>query len=140
MADILKHLERLRNHEKRQARIELTEARSEQTEIEQQLVENQAYVEEVRNSTIDNDPMEVARYHAFRLRMEMNRRNQSTRLNSASERVDNCRDRLDNAVRRAQPIEKLLEQRADEAAREARKNEANMLDELGLQGWWRKSA
>ena len=27
-----------------------------------------------------------------------------------------------------------------EAAREARKNEATMLDELGLQGWWRKSA
>ena len=140
MADILKHLERLRNHEKRQARIELTEARTEQTEIEERLVEDQAHVEEIRNSTIDNDPMEVARYHAFRLRMEMNRRNQSARLTSASERVDVCRGRLDNAVRRAQTIEKLLEQRADESAREARKNEATMLDELGLQGWWRKSA
>jgi len=82
----------------------------------------------------------VARYHAFRLRMEMTRRNQSDRLSSASVRVDGCRGRLDNAVRRAQTIEKLLEQRADEAAREARKNEAAMLDELGLQGWWRKSA
>lgn len=140
MADILKHLERLRSHEKRQARIDLTEAQSEKSEIEDVLAENHAHVEETRNSTIDNDPMEVARYHAFRLRMEMTRRNQNDRLNSVSGRVDNCRDRLDSAVRRAQTIEKLLEQRADEAAREARKNEAAMLDELGLQGWWRKSA
>lgn len=140
MADILKHLERLRNHEKRQARIELTEAQVEQTDIEQKLQDNQAHVDETRNSTIDNDPMEVARYHAFRLRMEMTRRNQSDRLQGVSERVDTCRTRLDSAVRRAQTIEKLLEQRADEAAREARKNEATMLDELGLQGWWRKSA
>ena len=140
MADILKHLERLRNHEKRQARIELTEAQNEKSMAEVELAENVAHVEKIRSSTSEDDPMEVARYHAFRLRMEMTRRRQSSRLNGASDRVDVCRDRLDNAVRRAQTIEKLLEQRADEAAREARKNEATMLDELGLQGWWRKSA
>jgi len=140
MADILKHLERLRNHEKRQARIELTEAQNEKDVAEVELAENVSHVQEIRDSTSADDPMEVARYHAFRLRMEMTRRRQSSRLNGASDRVDMCRNRLDSAVRRAQTIEKLLEQRADEAAREARKNEATMLDELGLQGWWRKSA
>jgi flagellar export protein FliJ len=140
MADILKHLERLRNHEKREARINLASAETEKDEAEEALEANRHRIDEIRQGVIDNDPLEVARYHAFRLRMEMHRRTESGKLSSAVGRVDTCRTRLNLAIRQAQTMEKLIQNRADEAAREARKNEATMLDELGLQGWWRKSA
>jgi flagellar export protein FliJ len=140
MADIFKHLERLRNHEKRQARIKLADAETDKHEAEDALDANRQRVDEIRQGVIDNDPQEVARYHAFRLRMEMHRRTESGKLSHAVGRVDTCRTRLNLAIRRAQTMEKLIQNRADEAAREARKNEATMLDELGLQGWWRNSA
>ena len=140
MADVLKHLERLSKYAKREARLEMAEAEEAMVHQQEVIAENAQRVDDERENHVIDDPMEVARYHAFRLRMEMLRRREVEKLTTRTERVDNARGHLDGAIRRAQTIERLLELKSERQAAEDRKTESNILDELGLQGWWRRTA
>lgn len=139
MSDVLKHLQRLREHEKKQAQTDLAKAELAQ-ELQAAKVEaNARSVEDARNGTSEDDAAEVARYHAFRLRMEMVRRREVGRLEKRKNAVSNARTTLNESVRKARTLDKIIENRDEEAAREARKSEENLMTELSLQGWWRKT-
>ena len=139
MADVLKHLQRLREHEKKQAQMDL--AKAEQAEEAQaEKVENNARsVTQARESTLEDSAAEVARYHAFRLRMEMVRRREVGRLEKRKAAVDSARETLNESLKQVRTLDKIIENREEEAAKEARKSEENLMNELSLQGWWRKT-
>jgi flagellar export protein FliJ len=140
MSKILEHLKRLREHEKKQARLGLSKAeREEQRQIER-IEAHHKTVAEVRENCRIDDPAEVARYHAFRLKMEMVRRRNEARLERCQVKVDQTRDKLTEKVKETRTLETLIENRQEaEAAEKARKDGAT-LDELGIQGWKRKTA
>ena len=140
MADVLKHLERLSKYAKREARVKMAEAEKAMAKQQEVIADNAQHVNDERENHVVDDPMEVARYHAFRLRMEMLRRREVEKLSTRTERVNSARGFLDGAIRRAQTIERLLELKEERQSTEARKTESKILDELGLQGWWRRTA
>ena len=140
MSNIRKHLQRLRDHEKKEARLRLAKAEIEQERQAARLEANNAEIEAARESHNHDDPAEVARYHAFRLRMEMVRRREEQKLTRANEKVDVRRDALNEKVRESRTLETLIERSEEEAAQEMRRQEASLLDELGLMGWSRKIA
>lgn len=139
MSDVLKHLQRLREHEKKQAQMDLTKAELAEEMQKAKVEENAQSVENAREATREDDAAEVARYHAFRLRMEMMRRREVGRLEKRKEAVQSARDTLNESVRKVRTLDKLIENREEEAAKEARKSEENLMTELSLQGWWRKT-
>jgi len=139
MADVLKHLQRLREHEKKQAQMELAKAERAEEAQAARVEENARRVEAAREGTQENDAAEVARYHAFRLRMEMMRRREVGRLQKRQHAVSDARNILNDSVRQARTLDKLIESKEEEAAKEARKSEEILMNELSLQGWWRKT-
>jgi flagellar export protein FliJ len=72
--------------------------------------------------------------------MEMVRRRNEARLERCQVKVDQTRDKLTEKVKETRTLETLIENRQEaEAAEKARKDGAT-LDELGIQGWKRKTA
>jgi len=139
MADVLKHLQKLREHEKKQAQMELAKAERAEEQQTARLDKNAQQVAQARENTPEDDAAEVARYHAFRLRMEMARRRETGRLEKRKHDVLQARDKLNTSVKNARTMEQLVENRAEEQAKEKRKKETALMDELGLQNWWRKT-
>ena len=139
MADVLKHLQKLREHEKKQAQMELAKAERAEEQQAARVEENAEQVAAARENTPEDSAAEVARYHAFRLRMEMARRREMGRLEKRQHEVSEAREKLNTSVKNARTMEKLIENRSEEQAKAARKKEATLMDELGLQNWWRKT-
>ena len=94
---------------------------------------------QARESTLEDSAAEVARYHAFRLRMEMVRRREVGRLEKRKAAVHSARETLNESLKQVRTLDKIIENREEEAAKEARKSEENLMNELSLQGWWRKT-
>jgi flagellar export protein FliJ len=139
MADVLKHLHKLREHEKKQAQMDLAKAqRAEDLQIEK-VEKNAQRVVDARAGTQENDASEVARYHAFRLRMEMIRRRETGRLQERQNQVSFARENLDHSVRQVRTLDKLIENREEETAKDARKAENELMNELSVQAWWRNT-
>lgn len=139
MADVLKHLHKLREHEKKQAQMDLSKA---QIAEEMQLVKIEANAQKVREAqenTQENNAAEVARYHAFRLRMEMIRRRESGRLQKRQDKVMAAREVLNQRVRQVRTLDHLIENRAEAAAKDARKIDNELMNELSVQAWWRNT-
>jgi flagellar export protein FliJ len=140
MSKILEHLKRLREHEKKQAHLGLSKAEREEQRQLERMEAHQKTVEEVRENCQVDDPAEVARYHAFRLKMEMVRRRDEARLERCQTKVDQSRDKLTEKVKETRTLETLIENRAEAEAAEKAKKDGATLDELGIQGWKRKTA
>jgi len=139
MADVLKHLHKLREHEKKQAQMDLAKAqRAEELQLEK-VEKNAQRVVDAREGTQENDASEVARYHAFRLRMEMIRRRETGRLQDRKNKVSLARENLNHSVRQVRTLDKLIENQEEKAAKEARKAETELMNELSVQGWWRNT-
>ena len=139
MADVLKHLQRLREHEKKQAQMDLAKAEQAEEAQAEKVDKNARSVTQARESTLEDSAAEVARYHAFRLRMEMVRRREVGRLEKRKAAVDSARETLNESLKQVRTLDKIIENREEEAAKEARKSEENLMNELSLQGWWRKT-
>jgi flagellar export protein FliJ len=139
MADVLKHLHKLREHEKKQAQMDLAKAqRAEDLQIEK-VEKNAQRVVDARAGTQENDASEVARYHAFRLRMEMIRRRETGRLQERQNQVSFARENLDHSVRQVRTLDKLIENREEQTAKDTRKAENELMNELSVQAWWRNT-
>jgi flagellar biosynthesis chaperone FliJ len=100
---------------------------------------NAQRVVDARAGTQENDASEVARYHAFRLRMEMIRRRETGRLQERQNQVSFARENLDHSVRQVRTLDKLIENREEETAKDARKAENELMNELSVQAWWRNT-
>jgi len=140
MSKILEHLKRLREHEKKQARLGLTKAELDEQRQKERIEAHHKTVDEVRENCNMDDPSEVARYHAFRLKMEMVRRRDASRLERYQTKVDQSRDKLTEKVKESRTLETLIENRAEAEAAVKAKKEGAALDELGIQVWKRKTA
>ena len=139
MADTLAKLKRLRDRERKAARMELARAQQAEAVQAERLASNRARVENARALSDTDDPAELARYHAFQLRMEMARRREQTRLDRRGRDVNERQDKLVDAMREVRVVERIQEIRAEQAALEHRRAEEQMLDEIGLQSWLRRT-
>ena len=100
---------------------------------------NAQKVRDAQENTQENDAAEVARYHAFRLRMEMIRRRESGRLQKRENQVMIAREVLNHSVRQVRTLDQIIENREEEEAKEARKAETELMNELSVQAWWRNT-
>jgi flagellar export protein FliJ len=139
MADVLKHLQKLREHEKKQAQLDLAKAQRAEDAQRGKIEANAQKVRDAQENTQENDAAEVARYHAFRLRMEMIRRRESGRLQKRQNQVMVAREVLNHSVRQVRTLDHLIENREKEEAKEARKVDNDLMNELSVQAWWRNT-
>jgi hypothetical protein len=139
MADVLKHLHKLRDHEKKQAQMDLAKAEVAEEMQRVKVEENAQKVRQAQENTQENNAAEVARYHAFRLRMEMIRRRESGRLQKRQNKVMIAREILNHSVRQVRTLDQLIENREVETAKEARKVDNELMNELSVQAWWRNT-
>ncbi len=139
MADVLKHLQKLREHEKKQAQMDLAKAQRAEETQRGKVEANAQKVRDAQENTQENDAAEVARYHAFRLRMEMIRRRESGRLQKRQNQVMVAREVLNHSVRQVRTLDQLIENQEEKEAREARKVENELMNELSVQAWWRNT-
>jgi flagellar export protein FliJ len=139
MADVLKHLQKLREHEKKQAQLDLAKAQRAEDAQRGKIEANAQKVRDAQENTQENDAAEVARYHAFRLRMEMIRRRESGRLQKRQNQVMVAREVLNHSVRQVRTLDHLIENREKEEAKEARKVDNELMNELSVQAWWRNT-
>ena len=135
----LEALLRIREHGKRNARLQLVEAESARIDQEKAISQTRHRVDVARRSAED-DPASMARYHAFRLRMEMVQRRQEQELMSRERQVTQRRDDLRHAARDSRVVELVIENRERAALEQARRDEGALMNELGVQAWWRQSA
>ncbi len=139
MADTLAKLRRLRDRERKAARMDLARAQQAEALQAERLATNRARVDHARTHSETEDPAELARYHAFQLRMEMARRREQTRLDRRGQDVNDRQDKLVDALREVRVVERIQEIRAEQAALEHRRAEEQVLDEVGLQSWSRRT-
>ncbi len=140
MADTLAKLQRLRDRQRKAATLELARAQRAEAQQAERLAENRQRLERAQPEAESLDPAELARYHAFRLRMEVARRHEQTRLENRSRDVAVRQDKLVEAMREVRVVERIQEIRAEEKALEDRRAEDAALDEVGLLSWFRRSA
>ncbi len=140
MADTLAKLQRLRDRQRKAARLELARAQRAEAQQAERLADNRAQVADARPLVETADPVELARYHAFQLRMEMARRREQTRLEHRERDVNARQDKLVDALREVRVVERIQEIRAEQTALEHRRAEDQELDEVGLQSWFRRTA
>lgn len=140
MADTLKTLQRLRDRQRKAARMDLARAQRAEDAQAERLAENRTRAAQARPMAATGDPVELARYHAFQLRMEMMRRREETRLAHRGKDVAVRQELLVDAMREVRVVERIQEIRAEEATAEVRRAEDQELDEVGLQSWFRRSA
>jgi flagellar export protein FliJ len=140
MADTLAKLLRIRDRERRTAHLALARAQHAEAKQAERLEVNQDRVRDARGLAMTADPVELARYHAFQLRMEMARRREENHLAVRAREVAVRQEKLVDAMREARLVERLQEIRADQMALDLRRAEDKEMDEVGLQSWYRRSA
>jgi len=139
MADTLAKLQRLRDRQRKAARLELARAQKAEALQAERIATNRARVANARPLAETADPVELARYHAFQLRMEMARRREQTRLDHRERDVSVRQGKMVDAMREVRVVERIQEIRAEQAALEHRRAEDQELDEVGLQSWFRRT-
>lgn len=132
-------LKRLRDHEKRQARLELVRAER-RHDKQQGRVDQVAERVEAARQEPRNDAASLAIYHQFRVQMELLGRREQSFLDETGRNVDVRRGEVAVAAREAEVVELVIEARNEEAALEARREDERQLDQLALDSWHRKVA
>jgi flagellar export protein FliJ len=136
----LDRLQRLRDHDKRLARMDLAKAESAHSTQEQRLAEVGQRIHQARADLGPSDPAELAQYHAFRLRMEMLSRRERAFLEETQRQLDKRRDEVSSKARESEVVRLMREARDEEAGWEARRTEERELDEVRRDLWLRKAA
>lgn len=135
--DTLERIRRLREHDKRRARLDLLQAERRHQAQRERLDAVEARVEKARREAPEGDAAELALYHAFRLRMEMVGRREQDFLSETGRIVDERRDVVTEKAREAEVVKLLQEARDEEAAYEERRDEEKDLAQLAVDGWHR---
>lgn len=135
--DTLERIRRLREHDKRRARLDLVQAEK-RHQVQQGRVDAvRTRVQTARDQAPESDPAELALYHAFRLRMEVVSRREQQFLTETERVVDEHRGVVAEKAREAEVVALLQEAKLEEAAMEERRDEENELAEMAVQGWAR---
>ncbi len=136
----LDRIQRLRDHDKRLARLDLAKAQSAHTSQEQRLREVGDRIDEARKDVSEVDPAELAQYHAFRLRMEMLERRERAFLAETERQVEKRRDEVSVKARESEVVRLMREARGEEEALELRRSEEREMDEIRRDLWLRNAA
>lgn len=136
----LDRLQRLRDHDKRLARMDLVKAEQAHSSQEERVNAVVERIDEARKELEPGDPAELALYHAFRLRMEMQDRRERAFLKETSRQVEQRREEVSGKAREAEVVRLMREARAEEAAWEERRREEKELDEIRRDLFRRKAA
>ena len=136
----LDRIQRLRDHDKRLARLDLAKAQSAHTSQEQRLREVGDRIDEARKDVSEVDPAELAQYHAFRLRMEMLERRERAFLAETERQVEKRRDEVSVKARESEVVRLMREARGEEEALELRRSEEREMDEIRRGLWLRNAA
>jgi len=132
-------LKRIREHEKRRARLELVKAER-RHDAQQARVDRVDERVDLARAEAANDCASIAIYHQFRIQMELLGRRERSFLDETGRVVEERRDEVATAAREAEVVALVVEAREEEAALEARREEEKQLDQLALDAWIRKVA
>lgn len=135
MKNTLQRLLKLRELSHRNAQKELSAAEHERLRHEQRMNEHQDKLEQARVGLQYGCAADMARYHTFVVRMEMQRRTKARSLRRAQQEEDRKRGSLKLAAREAKTVELMLEKRVAVEAEEERRTEGRRLDELAMLRW-----
>ena len=138
MANVIRRIHKLRKYREQEARMDLLEAEAQCRNSEDRLAGTNDKIARSRANCSD-DVSELARHHAYALRMEMVRRRDEAQLLQNKRQVSQSRGRVQHAAREAKIVETLADNRdADRAAEVAQRTQRG-LDDAALQAWWRKA-
>ena len=138
MSSVLPKLYRIRKYREHTARRDLVDAQDAQRAHEDRLRQNADQVATSRGEASVEDPMDLARHHAYALRMEMDRRRETSQLSKRQREVVRRMSDVRHAAMATRTVERLAEMRQEVDTHEARRTEQRQLDELGLLGWSRR--
>lgn len=139
MNSTLRRIQRLRSYQERLSRLDVVQAETDRDRLSE---ERDATIEQVRVSrqnTASNDPDSLARHHAFALRKEMQRRGEDDAVARSEEVVANREIVWRAADKERRVAENLVEHREERHRWELAQRDQRALDEVALQGWWRKT-
>ena len=139
MDEVVRRIHRLRKYAEREARLKLMEASGRTTACEARLGETNRRIDQSRAQCNENRAGDMAAHHEYALKMEMVRRHNEMDLIRKQREEFGARNSVKKAAMEARIMEKVADSReAEVAADVAQKNQVG-LDEIGLQGWWRRS-
>lgn len=135
---VLPQLHRLRKYKEHTARRDLLDAQAAQRATEEKIRCTEERVAVSRAQAKTTDPAEMARHHAYALRMELSRRRDEAGLIKRRGEVARRRTEVRTAAVAARTVERLAEMREELTSTERRRTEQHRLDELGMMSWNRR--
>lgn len=139
-AAVLERIRRLKEHSKREARARLAAATDARLQHEAHIADRETMMTVARSQADDGDTAHLTSTHVFLLHQELGRRQAEVQLGRMVDEEARCRHLLAEALREEQTVEKLIERRREEEAREAMRRETADLDEHAGRAWWRRNA
>ena len=140
MKDTLERIQRLREHGKRIARMELARAESERADHMERRKQLDQRIEAARGAADQNSAHDLASYHSFRMRMEVASRRQEHALQQSELRVEDHRARVTEAVREAEVVKVMMEARQEAARQEQARAERAENDEAAMNAWVKEAS
>lgn len=140
MDGIIRSIHRLRKYREHEARLQLAEAESQRSEVEQRLADNRQAVSRSRDEVSAGSASDVYSHHSYALRMEMARRCEEADLQARRREVQDRRSDVRRTATEARIAELVAEAREEAERLRLATKERAQLDEAGLQGWWRRTA
>lgn len=128
---VLHTLHRLRQNARRESEVALLRAQAERDAQAAKVLAMQEHMRVARDAVNRDDPTDLAAWHAWRLRAEMEERREQARLAQRERDLDTAMRAHHKLVRDEISMEKLLEAHAERARVEALRKETRMLDEVG---------
>ncbi|MFT7521684.1 MAG: flagellar export protein FliJ [Kiritimatiellia bacterium] len=141
MGNVLYTVHRIRKAEERRARVQLAD--------DQRAFDGCAHaiqhIEDAVHASYDrcgeaSNVVELVRHHSGALRMEMRRRRQERELHARRLKVAESNQRLQKVALETKLMELVADARAHAHEAEVTHRDQAVLNEQGLQSWWRRSA
>jgi len=139
MTDTLKRIARIQKYRETEARRELARAVEQERADLDQLDEMHQAVAEQREQRHDTDADDLARHHAWSLRMEMDLRRQLGTLEQTEVVVRHKRRQLVYAAQALEATRAVMDQLQRTQANERLRDEERELSEIGTTLWWRNN-
>ena len=138
MTDTIRRIHRLRKFEEQTRRRDLLSAENREQDNALALSATNERIRRSHSQVGENRADDMARHHAYALRMEMQRRVQQTQLDQQRRRVSWHREQWNVANREARIVERVAELREEAQAQEQRSAEQRDLDAVGMTAWWKQ--
>jgi len=139
MKDTLERIQRLREHGKRMARIDLAQAENERSTQRHLLDELEQRMDDARSNVDCENADDMARYHTYRMRMEIVGRKQEQVLVDADQSVEDKRSAVNIAAREAEVVSTMLDRRRELKRTVDERRDRQVRDEVSMHAWMRKA-